>query len=73
MSMSLDGFVTAAGISPEEPLGVGRQRLHDWAYPDTAREAERCSNSPSSVRVRSSSDGPRTTRRWRGGAQRPDR
>jgi len=31
MSMSLDGFVTAADISPEEPLGVGGQRLHDWA------------------------------------------
>lgn len=30
MSMSLDGFVTAAGISPEEPLGVGGERLHEW-------------------------------------------
>jgi dihydrofolate reductase len=30
MSMSLDGFVTAAGISPEEPLGAGGERLHEW-------------------------------------------
>lgn len=31
MSMSLDGFVTAAGISPEAGLGVGGERLHEWA------------------------------------------
>lgn len=30
MSMSLDGFVIAAGRSPEEPLGVGGERLHEW-------------------------------------------
>jgi dihydrofolate reductase len=30
MSMSLDGFVTAAGVTPEEGLGRGGERLHDW-------------------------------------------
>jgi dihydrofolate reductase len=35
MSMSLDGFVTAAEISPEEPLGIGGERLHEWAAPGT--------------------------------------
>jgi dihydrofolate reductase len=35
MSMSLDGFVTAAEISPEEPLGVGGQHLHEWGLPGT--------------------------------------
>jgi dihydrofolate reductase len=30
MSMSVDGFVTAAGITPEEPLGTGGERLHEW-------------------------------------------
>jgi dihydrofolate reductase len=30
-SMSLDGFMTAAGVRPEEPLGDGGQRLHEWA------------------------------------------
>jgi dihydrofolate reductase len=30
-SMSLDGFMTAANVRPEEPLGDGGQRLHDWA------------------------------------------
>jgi dihydrofolate reductase len=35
MSMSLDGFVTAAEISPEEPLGIGGERLHEWAFPGT--------------------------------------
>jgi len=32
ISMSLDGFVTASNISPEEPMGVGGQRLHEWAF-----------------------------------------
>ena len=31
MSVSLDGFVTAAHISAEEPLGVGGEVLHEWA------------------------------------------
>lgn len=39
MSMSLDGFVTAAGISPEEPLGVGGERLHEWGYADPDPES----------------------------------
>jgi dihydrofolate reductase len=31
MSMSLDGYVRASGHTPEEPLGKGGERLHDWA------------------------------------------
>jgi dihydrofolate reductase len=31
ISVSLDGFMMAAGATPEEPLGIGGQRLHDWA------------------------------------------
>jgi dihydrofolate reductase len=31
MSMSLDGFVTAADVSPDAGLGVGGERLHEWA------------------------------------------
>ncbi|MQA97709.1 MAG: dihydrofolate reductase [Streptosporangiales bacterium] len=31
MSMSLDGFIMAAGATPDEPLGKGGERLHDWA------------------------------------------
>jgi dihydrofolate reductase len=30
-SMSLDGFMAAANRSPEEPLGDGGERLHEWA------------------------------------------
>jgi dihydrofolate reductase len=30
MSMSLDGFVTSAGRTPEEPLGASGERLHEW-------------------------------------------
>jgi dihydrofolate reductase len=32
MSTSLDGFVSAAGPTAEEPLGVGGERLHEWAF-----------------------------------------
>ena len=32
MSMSLDGYVTAAGVRPGEPMGDGGQQLHEWAF-----------------------------------------
>jgi dihydrofolate reductase len=32
ISMSLDGYVTAAGADPEHGLGVGGEPLHDWAF-----------------------------------------
>lgn len=35
LSMSLDGFVTAANIRPEEPMGDNGQRLHAWAHQST--------------------------------------
>jgi dihydrofolate reductase len=31
ISMSLDGYVTAAGQTAEEPLGRGGEHLHDWS------------------------------------------
>ncbi|NED96603.1 dihydrofolate reductase [Phytoactinopolyspora alkaliphila] len=31
MSMSVDGFVKATDSTPEEPLGKGGERLHEWA------------------------------------------
>jgi hypothetical protein len=31
ISMSLDGFVTASGIRPDEPMAADGQRLHAWA------------------------------------------
>ncbi|SDU29944.1 dihydrofolate reductase family protein [Jiangella alkaliphila] len=30
ISISLDGYIAAAGRTPEEPLGRGGERLHDW-------------------------------------------
>ncbi len=32
MSMSLDGFVNAANVRPEEPMGDGGEWLHEWAF-----------------------------------------
>ena len=40
ISMSLDGFMTAAGQTPEEPLGEGGERLHEWAFGDDPRDRE---------------------------------
>jgi dihydrofolate reductase len=38
MSVSLDGFVRATGNTPEEPLGKGGERLHEWAMDPAGRE-----------------------------------
>src|SRR5262245_21186829 len=41
MSMSLDGYATASGVRPEEPMGDGGQQLHQWALgTDDQRSAE---------------------------------
>jgi len=37
ISMSLDGYMTAAGRTPEEPMGRGGLRLVDWAVGDDER------------------------------------
>ena len=39
ISVSLDGFMTAANRQPEEPMGDGGQRLHEWALADQHPEA----------------------------------
>jgi dihydrofolate reductase len=33
ISMSLDGFIAGPNQSPEEPLGVGGEALHEWVFP----------------------------------------
>lgn len=40
ISMSLDGFMTAAGQTAEEPLGPGGQRLNEWAFGDDDRNRD---------------------------------
>ena len=40
ISMSLDGFITASGRRPEEPMGDGGQRLHVWAFGEDERNRE---------------------------------
>jgi dihydrofolate reductase len=32
ISMSLDGFMTAANQTPDEPMGPGGHVVHDWAF-----------------------------------------
>jgi hypothetical protein len=41
ISMSLDGFVTASNVRPEEPMGDGGQRLHEWAFSEHERTGAR--------------------------------
>jgi dihydrofolate reductase len=40
ISMSLDGFITAANRRAEQPMGDGGLRLHDWASGDDERNRE---------------------------------
>jgi len=40
ISMSLDEFVTASNVRPEEPMGDGGQRLHEWAFSEDDRNRE---------------------------------
>jgi len=49
ISASLDGFATAAGVRPEEPMGDGGQQLHEWAGGDDERGREVLEESLNSV------------------------
>jgi len=41
MSMSLDGFIAGPNIRPDNGLGDGGQRLHDWIIPAVEGAANR--------------------------------
>jgi len=49
MSMSLDGYVTAPVVRPEEPMGDGGQQLHEWAFGADERGREVLAESASTV------------------------
>ena len=34
MSMSADGFITGPNVAPDNAMGDGGLRLHDWVFPD---------------------------------------
>ena len=34
MSMSIDGFVTGPNVRPDNGLGDGGERLHEWVFPE---------------------------------------
>jgi dihydrofolate reductase len=40
ISMSLDGFITASGRRPEEPMGDGGLKLVEWAFGGDERNRE---------------------------------
>jgi hypothetical protein len=40
ISMSLDGFITAANQRPEQPMGDGGERLHERAFGNDPRDRE---------------------------------
>jgi dihydrofolate reductase len=40
ISMTLDGFVTASNVRPEQPMGDGGQRLHEWVTGGDERNRE---------------------------------
>ncbi len=41
IAMSLDGYVAGPDQGPEDPLGVGGMRLHDWLFADPPHPADR--------------------------------
>jgi dihydrofolate reductase len=49
ISMSLDGFMTAAGQRPDEPMGAGGQRLVDWAFGADERDRAVLTNGIASI------------------------
>ena len=71
ISMSLDGFVTASNVTPEEPLGDGGQRLHEWAFGEDERNHELLAEAVNFVGASSRAGAP-TPSRFRGGGGRPD-
>jgi dihydrofolate reductase len=40
ISVSLDGYIRASNPTPEEPLGKGGERLHEWAFGAHERNRE---------------------------------
>jgi len=63
MSMSLDGFVTAAEIRPEHALGIGGERLHEWAAdPEGRAVLDPASRAPASTARYDRPRRPRETR-----------
>jgi dihydrofolate reductase len=49
ISMSVDGYVTASGVRPEEPMGDGGQQLHEWAFGDDEQGREALAESQRSA------------------------
>src|SRR6266566_8274820 len=68
ISMSLDSYVTAAGVRPEEPMGDGGQQLHEWAFGADERGREVLAESVSNV-GRASPGGAPTTCPCHGGVR----
>lgn len=40
ISMSVDGFIAASGMTADEGMGVGGEVLHDWAFRGEDRDRE---------------------------------
>ncbi|MGR0319878.1 dihydrofolate reductase family protein [Agromyces sp. ZXT2-3] len=40
ISMSLDGFIAASGMTRAEGMGIGGEVLHDWAFAGSERDRE---------------------------------
>lgn len=38
ISMSLDGFIAASGMTPDVGMGEGGEALHDWAFAGDERD-----------------------------------
>ena len=39
--MSVDGFIAGPAVTPDQPLGQGGERLHDWLFVNTTTDDRR--------------------------------
>src|SRR5688572_2542734 len=51
MSMSLDGFIAGPNERPDNGLGDGGERLHEWALPDPGASHKEISLTGANARV----------------------
>ncbi len=39
-TMSLDGFIAGSNDTPDNPLGVGGEQLHEWMFPTSGHQSK---------------------------------
>ncbi len=51
ISMSLDGYVVSTGQTPQNPLGEGGEKLHEWAFGEDENNLELMRNARATLQA----------------------